>query len=94
MGIDYSYEVYVHRDSARALLETVKAHCFQWRGQFTLVEFPDGTVEMPCTPDRKALWPRAIRSGPQRTSPDRYFCSCVPISVARPMAFMNRLKPR
>lgn len=49
MGIDYSYEVYVHRDSARALLETVKTHCFQWRGGFTVVEFPDGTVEMPCT---------------------------------------------
>ncbi|MFE3024511.1 hypothetical protein [Nocardia tengchongensis] len=49
MGLDYSYEVYVHRDSARALLEAVKASCNPYPGGKTTVEFPDGPVVMPCT---------------------------------------------
>ncbi|MFE3794459.1 hypothetical protein KHQ06_31790 [Nocardia tengchongensis] len=49
MGLDYSYEVYVHRDSARALLEAVKASCNPYRDGTTTVEFPDGPVVLPCT---------------------------------------------
>lgn len=49
MGLDYSYEVYVHRDSARPLLETVKASTFPTPSETTTIEFPDGKVVMPCT---------------------------------------------
>lgn len=49
MGLDYSYEVYVHRDSARPLLEAVKAHCMPNTDTTTTVEFPDGRVILPCT---------------------------------------------
>ncbi|MFJ4654728.1 hypothetical protein ACIP5Y_25935 [Nocardia sp. NPDC088792] len=49
MGLDYSYEVYVHRDSARGLLETLKANCPARPDRTTTVEFPDGQVVMPFT---------------------------------------------
>ncbi|WP_194815800.1 hypothetical protein [Nocardia sp. XZ_19_385] len=49
MGLDYSYEVYVHRDSARPLLEAVKANCDPSPGRTTTVDLPDGRVILPCT---------------------------------------------
>ncbi|MEV6214412.1 hypothetical protein [Nocardia sp. NPDC051833] len=49
MGLDYGYEVYVHRDFARPLLEAVKACCTSDPDRSTTVEFPDGRVVLPCT---------------------------------------------
>ncbi|MFI1913743.1 hypothetical protein [Nocardia sp. NPDC020380] len=49
MGLDYSYEVYVHRDAARGVLETLKANCADRLDRTTTVEFPDGPLVMPCT---------------------------------------------
>ncbi|MGC9670686.1 hypothetical protein ACNTMW_29590 [Planosporangium sp. 12N6] len=55
MGIDYSYQVYVHRRDAGRLLTAVAALCDHHEDRRTTVALPDGTsVVLPCTYDYEA----------------------------------------
>ncbi|MGW4247507.1 hypothetical protein [Nocardia sp. NPDC004722] len=50
MGLDYSYEVYIHRDRAVSLLEAIADNMKDnGRDDWTIAEIAGGRVTLPCT---------------------------------------------